>query len=137
MLSPMTPAPITTVFGRDDDAMVDAVISDSLRRAHPARFSGSDLSHPGSAAPAARAGGTPASRQFWAGALRMQGFSQSSLPARVNRRRGTTEYRTAQYRHGPALRKMVRRLLPSCFCNEFASKHLRCLLFGTKMGGLV
>src|SRR5438445_9777640 len=46
MLSPMTPAPMTTVFGRDGDAMIGAVISDSLRRAHPTRFSGSDLSLP-------------------------------------------------------------------------------------------
>src|SRR5882724_6651886 len=82
MLSPMTPAPMTTVFGRDDDAVVDAVISDSLRRAHPARFSGSDLSHPGFATQAARPGGTPASRQFWAEAVRMQGFSQTSAPGR-------------------------------------------------------
>src|SRR5947208_2930622 len=55
-----------------------AVISDSLRRARPTRFSGSDLSRSGPAAHAARPSGTPASRQFWAGALRMQGFSQSS-----------------------------------------------------------
>src|SRR5439155_27053404 len=46
MLNPMTPAPMTTVFGRDGDTMIGAVISDSLRRAHPTRFSGSDLSLP-------------------------------------------------------------------------------------------
>src|ERR1700736_5061190 len=57
--------------------MVDAVISDSLRRARPTRFSGSDLSRSGPAAHAVRPSGTPASRQFWPGALRMQGFSQN------------------------------------------------------------
>src|SRR5438105_4428433 len=83
MLRPMTPAPMTAVLGCGD-AMVEVVISDSLRRAHPTRFSGSDLSRFGPAAHAARPGGTPASRQFWRGALRMQGFSQS---APISRRR--------------------------------------------------
>jgi hypothetical protein len=68
---------MTTVLGRDGATMVDAVISDSLRRARPTRFSGSDLSRPGLAAHAVRPSGTPASRQFWLGALRMQGFSQN------------------------------------------------------------
>src|SRR5207237_8849646 len=77
MLSPTTPAPMTTVLGRDGAAMVDAVISDSLRRARPTRFSGSDLSRSGPAAHAVRPSGTPASRQFWLGVLRMQDFSQN------------------------------------------------------------
>src|ERR1700680_3176459 len=77
MLSPTTPAPMTTVLGRDGTTIVDAVISDSLRRARPTRFSGSDLSRSGLAAHAVRPSGTPASRQFWLGALRMQGFSQN------------------------------------------------------------
>src|SRR5437867_12688450 len=85
MLRPTTPAPMTTVLGRDGATMVDAVISDSLRRARPTRFSGSDLSHSGPAAHAAPPSGTPASRQFWAGALRMQGFSQSSALRRTHR----------------------------------------------------
>src|ERR1700731_2697203 len=77
MLSPTTPAPMTTVLGRDGATIVDAVISDSLRRARPTRFSGSDLSRSGPAAHAVRPSGTPASRQFWPGALRMPGFSQN------------------------------------------------------------
>src|SRR3984893_18373737 len=77
MLSPTTPAPMTTVLGRDGATIVDAVISASLRRARPTRFSGSDLSRSGPAAHAVRPSGTPASRQFWLGALRMQGFSQN------------------------------------------------------------
>src|SRR6516164_8786440 len=44
MLSPITPAPMTTVFGRDDKIVTEGVITDSLRRARPARFSGFDLS---------------------------------------------------------------------------------------------
>src|SRR5438552_5831520 len=47
--NPMTPAPMITVFGRNDETVADAVIADSLRRASPARFSGSDLSRPGCA----------------------------------------------------------------------------------------
>ena len=42
--SPMTPAPMTTVFGRCGETTLGAVITDSLRRACPARFIGSDLS---------------------------------------------------------------------------------------------
>jgi hypothetical protein len=41
----MTPAPITTVLGQDDKTAGDAFIADSLHRACPARFNGSDLSH--------------------------------------------------------------------------------------------
>jgi hypothetical protein len=49
MLNPMTPAPMMTVFGRYDETVFNAVIADSLRRACPARFSGSDLSGHGHA----------------------------------------------------------------------------------------
>jgi hypothetical protein len=38
-----------TVFGRNDETVLDAVMTDSLRRANPARFSGSDLSRYGCA----------------------------------------------------------------------------------------
>src|SRR6266446_7417039 len=61
MPRPMTPAPTTIVFGRCDGTTTAALMTDSLHRACPARFSGSDLSRP--------AGGTPASRQFQAEAL--------------------------------------------------------------------
>ena len=44
MLSPITPAPITTVFGKVDEAVTEEVMTDSLRRARPARFSGFNLS---------------------------------------------------------------------------------------------
>src|SRR5438034_4323445 len=44
MPRPMTPAPTTIVFGRCDGTTTDALITDSLHRACPARFSGSDLS---------------------------------------------------------------------------------------------
>src|ERR1700756_2314467 len=44
MPSPMTPAPMITVLGRYDETTDGAVIADSLHRACPARFSGSDLS---------------------------------------------------------------------------------------------
>ena len=40
----MTPVPIITPFVRNDGTVIDAVMADSLRRASPARFSGSDLS---------------------------------------------------------------------------------------------
>src|SRR4249919_3103994 len=40
----MTPAPTTIVFGRRDGTVLDALMTDSLHRACPARFSGSDLS---------------------------------------------------------------------------------------------
>src|SRR5439155_7455737 len=61
MPRPMTPAPTTIVFGRCEGTTTEALMTDSLHRACPARFSGSDLSRP--------AGGTPASRQFQAEAL--------------------------------------------------------------------
>ena len=44
MPRPMTPAPTTIVFGRCDGTILDALMTDSLHRACPARFSGSDLS---------------------------------------------------------------------------------------------
>src|SRR6516164_1442205 len=69
MLSPITPAPMTTVFGRDDEAITEGVITDSLRRARPARFSGFDLSRSCRAASAAGLGGTPAFAQFRTEAL--------------------------------------------------------------------
>src|SRR5204863_6880040 len=44
MPRPTTPAPMTMVLGRCDGTTTDALITDSLHRACPARFSGSDLS---------------------------------------------------------------------------------------------
>jgi hypothetical protein len=44
MPSPITPAPMTTVFGRDDETVIVGMMTDSLRRARPARFSGFNLS---------------------------------------------------------------------------------------------
>src|SRR5437763_13630939 len=46
MPRPTTPAPMTMVFGRCDGTTRDALMTDSLHRACPARFSGSDLSRP-------------------------------------------------------------------------------------------
>src|SRR4051794_14996725 len=46
MPRPTTPAPMTMVFGRFDGTTSDALMTDSLHRACPARFSGSDLSRP-------------------------------------------------------------------------------------------
>ena len=82
MLNPMTPAPMMTVFGRNDETAIDAVIADSLRRAYPARFSGSDLSRYGYAQSTARPASTPAFRQCRTKALRMQGFSWAELRCR-------------------------------------------------------
>src|SRR6516162_4015861 len=81
MPSPITPAPMTTVFGRGGKAGIEGVITDSLRRARPARFSGFDLSRSYHATRAAELGGTPASRQFRAEALLMQGFSSATWAA--------------------------------------------------------
>src|SRR5215472_14581838 len=81
MLSPITPAPITTVFGRDDGTMIDGVMADALRRARPARFSGFYLSRSRHAASAAGLSGTPASCQFRTETLPMQGFSSPSRAA--------------------------------------------------------
>src|SRR5260370_6339168 len=44
MPRPTTPAPMAIVFGRYDETVNDALMTDSLHRACPARFSGSDLS---------------------------------------------------------------------------------------------
>src|SRR6516164_9194005 len=92
MLSPITPAPMTTVFGRDDEMLTNGVITDSLRRARPARFSGFDLSRSCRAASAAGLGGTPASPQFRTATspiartfFRRQSRSDSYLPGSQER----------------------------------------------------
>ena len=59
---PMTPAPMMAVFGRCGEATLGAVITDSLRRACPARFIGSALSRCLRALESV-ASGTPAKRQ--------------------------------------------------------------------------
>src|SRR5438270_13937556 len=87
----MTPAPMITVFGRDDETVADAVMADSLRRASPARFSGSDLSRPGCANSAARPASTPAFRQFRTKALRMQGLYWAGLRCRQRGRRAADQ----------------------------------------------
>src|SRR6266851_1797936 len=53
MPSPMTPAPTTIVFGRVVETPKVALITDSLHRACPARFCGSDLSRRARGKPAA------------------------------------------------------------------------------------
>src|SRR5215472_6762276 len=67
---------MTMVFGRDDETVIVGVMTDSLRRASPARFSGFYLSRLLPHGPRRGLGGTPASGQFRAEALRMQGLSQ-------------------------------------------------------------
>src|SRR5712692_5053102 len=62
MPRPMTPAPTTIVFGRCDETTIGALMTDSLHRACPARFSGSDLSRPHRAAPQPRANFKPSPR---------------------------------------------------------------------------
>src|SRR5437763_14539765 len=66
MLKPITPAPTTIVFGRCDETIFDALMTDSLHRACPARFSGSDLSRRPCRQTPAPPGNTPASSQFQA-----------------------------------------------------------------------
>src|SRR6266446_7582148 len=90
MLRPTTPAPMTMVFGRCDGITSDALMTDSLHRACPARFSGSDLSRPPPPNPPPLAG------EGWVGACRtapqphsnfkpspaaMQGFSAGGRSA--------------------------------------------------------
>ncbi len=73
----MTPAPMITVFGRHNETVSNAVITDSLHRARPARFSGSDLSRFGYAASTAQPPAPQPRPQCRTRALPMQGFSRA------------------------------------------------------------
>jgi hypothetical protein len=75
MPRPTTPAPMTMVFGRCEETASDALMTDSLHRACPARFSGSDLSRPcAQAIPRRRAAPQPHAN-FKPSPPAMQGFS--------------------------------------------------------------
>src|SRR5260370_4407385 len=84
MPSPMTPAPTTIVFGRVVEPPKVALMTDSLHRACPARFCGSDLSRRARGQPRRRATPQPAAN-FKPSPAAMQGFS-AALPRRDNNR---------------------------------------------------
>src|SRR5204863_209028 len=71
---PTTPAPMTTVFGRCDGTTIDALMTDSLHRASPARFSGFVLSRRPPTPGACRTAPQPR-RNFKPTLAAMQGFS--------------------------------------------------------------
>src|SRR5437868_15266942 len=83
MPRPTTPAPMMMVFGRCDGTTRDALMTDSLHRACPARFSGSDLSRPPPPYPPACGGDRVGAyrtapqprRNFKPSPAAMQGFS--------------------------------------------------------------
>src|ERR1700680_850309 len=77
---PTTPAPMMMVFGRCDGTASDALMTDSLHRACPARFSGSDLSRLcAQATPRRRAAPQPHAN-FKPSPSAMQGFSAGPAP---------------------------------------------------------
>ena len=87
MPRPTTPAPMTMVFGRWAGTIDGALMTDSLHRACPARFSGSDLSRRRArATPRHRAAPQPHAN-FKPSPSAMQGFSAEGVlkPRRFHR----------------------------------------------------
>jgi hypothetical protein len=66
---------MTTVFGRSDAKLPCAVMTDSLHRDWPGQVQWVCSQPPRGRGQTRAPGSTPASRQFWAEAEAMQGFS--------------------------------------------------------------
>src|SRR5438105_9612951 len=87
MPRPTTPAPMTMVFGGWDGTIDGALMTDSLHRACPARFSGSDLSRLGAQATPRRRAAPQPHANFKPSPSAMQGFSAEGAlkPRRFHR----------------------------------------------------